>query len=156
MRKRLQKDISYHDEYTKFLADVINKVYAEQMPQHQLEPCKGKVQYIPHHGVYHPKKRTLRVVFDCGADFKGVSLNSQLLQGQNLTISLVGVLLQFRQDPVAIMADIQAMFHQVMVAEEHVYFLWWPEGKLDCNLVEYRITVHLFGAVSSPSCTCCS
>ena len=80
LRRRLQKDASYHDEYTKFLTDVINKGYAEQVPQHQLEPCKGKVWYIPHHGVYHPKKKTLRVVFDCGAEFKGVSLNSQLLQ----------------------------------------------------------------------------
>lgn len=31
-------------------------------------------------------------------------------------------------------------------------FLWWPEG--DLYLAECRMTVHLFGAVSSRSCAC--
>ena len=55
------------------------------------------------------------------------------------------------------MADIKAMFHQVKVAKEHVdflHFVWWPQGKLEQGLIEYRMTVHLFGAVSSHSCTC--
>lgn len=68
--------------------------------------------------VYYPRKHNLRVVFDCGAEYKGVSLNGQLLQGPNLTSSLVGVLMRFRQDCVALMADIKAMFHQVKVAKE--------------------------------------
>lgn len=37
LRKTFQKDASFHDEYTNFLADVIRKGYAEQVPQHQLE-----------------------------------------------------------------------------------------------------------------------
>ncbi len=68
----------------------------------------GKIWYIPHHGVVHPKKATLRVVFDCGATFRDTSLNKQLLQGPNLTNSLFGVLLRFRQETIALMADIQA------------------------------------------------
>lgn len=55
------------------------------------------------------------------------------------------------------MADIQDMFHQVKVAQDNqdfLRFLWWPEGDLNQELVEYRMTVHLFGAVSSPSCAC--
>ena len=31
-------------------------------------------------------------------------------------------------------------------------FLWWPKGDFTKKLEEYRMTVHLFGAVSSPSC----
>lgn len=55
----------------------------------------------------------------------------------------------------ALLADIKAMFHQVQVTEEHVDFLrWWPEGNLEQDLKEYRMTVDLFGAVSSPSCIC--
>ncbi len=87
--------------------------YAEKVPFHQIKLDEGKVWYIPHHGVYHPKKGTLRVVFDCGAAFKGTSLNDQLLQGPNLTSSLLGVLVRFRQEPIAFMADVKAMFHQV-------------------------------------------
>lgn len=33
-------------------------------------------------------------------------------------------------------------------------FLWWPDGDLGQQLSTYRMTVHLFGAVSSPSCAC--
>ncbi|XP_078284303.1 uncharacterized protein LOC144609366 [Rhinoraja longicauda] len=53
------------------------------------------------------------------------------------------------------MADIKAMFYQVKVSEKQVdylRFLWWPDGNAQQDLVEYRMEVHLFGAVSSPSC----
>lgn len=132
-----------------------DKGYAESVPTEKLDCCTGRVWYISHHGVHHPKKRTLRVVFDCGATFMGTSLNEQLLQGPNLTSTLVGVLLRFRQEAVAVMGDIQSMFHQVKVPEEDrdfLRFLWWPEGDLTKEVSEFRMTVHLFGAVSSPSC----
>lgn len=77
---------------------------------------------------YHPKKGTLRVVFDCGAEFRGKSLNSQLLQGPHLTSSLLGVVTRFRQEPVALMADVQAMFHQVKVAQKDRDFLQFFGG----------------------------
>lgn len=109
------------------------------------------------HSVYHPRKGKLPVVFDCGADYKGVLLNTLLLQGPNLTSALLGVLMRFRQEEVAIMGDVKAMFHQVKVSEENkVYlrFLWWPQGNLEQNLEEHRMTTHLFGAVSLPSVAC--
>ncbi|XP_042586291.1 uncharacterized protein LOC122138292 [Cyprinus carpio] len=134
---------------------MINKGYAEQLPTQQLKGDSGKVWYIPHHGVRHPRKRNLRVVFDCGAAFKGTSLNQVLLQGPNFTSTLLGVLLRFRQESVAVMGDIQAMFHQVRVAEEDrdfLRFLWWQNGVFTKEVSVFRMTVHLFGAVSSPSC----
>ena len=59
-----------------------------------------------------PKKPDkVRVVFDCAAKYHGTSLNENVLQGTNF---LIGVLLRFRQEPVAV-ADVEAMFHQVLV-----------------------------------------
>ncbi len=52
------------------------------------------------------------------------------------------------------MSDIQAMFHQVKVMEsdtDFLRFLWWPQGNVDNTPEEFRMTVHLFDAVSSPS-----
>lgn len=146
-----------HKEYSSYLNKVNDKGYAEQVPQEQLQCGSGKVCYIPHHSVYHPRKGSLRVVFDCGATYKGISLNSQFLQGPNLTSSLLGVLTRFRQEPVAVMGDIRAMFHQVKVVGQDrnlLRFLWWPEGDLSKELQDYRMTSHLFGAVSPPSCDC--
>nr|XP_055074289.1 uncharacterized protein LOC129453915 [Misgurnus anguillicaudatus] len=53
------------------------------------------------------------------------------------------------------MTDIKGMFHQVRVAEENINylrFLWWPDGDITKELAEHRMLVHIFGAVSSPSC----
>ena len=72
---------------------------------------------MPHHGVYHPRKKKPRVVFDCAATFGGTSLNKELLQGPDLTNTLLGVLLRFRQGPIAFMTGIEGMFHQVRVAK---------------------------------------
>ena len=76
------------------------------------------------------------------------------MQGPDLTNSLVGVLTRFREDPVGFMGDVEAMFHQVSVLPsqyDYLRFLWWPDGNLEGELQEYRMVVHLFGAVSSPS-----
>lgn len=66
----------FHTEYKAFLKEMIDNGYAEMIPVDQLTRNDGELWYIPHHGVYHSRKGTLRVVFDC---FKGTSLNEQLL-----------------------------------------------------------------------------
>lgn len=63
---------------TNFLSDILSEGYAEHVPEHQVEQSICKVWYIPHHGVYHPKKQTLCVVFDCGAEFRGKSQSRPL------------------------------------------------------------------------------
>jgi len=106
--------------------------------------------------VYHSKKKKIRVVFDCSASFQGVSLNGQLLQGPDLTSTLISVLTGFRMGSVALMADIESMFYQVKVPVEDsdlLRFLWWSNGDLSKYLEEFRMVVHLFGASSSPSCS---
>ena len=78
-----------------------------------------------------------------------------LLKGPGLTNSLLGVLTRFRQEHVAVIVDIEAMFHQVKVPDtdrSFLRFLWWPNGDLSCALKEYQMSLHLFGAVSSPAC----
>ncbi|KAK7938715.1 hypothetical protein WMY93_002041 [Mugilogobius chulae] len=155
LKRRLLKDHTFRSDYVTFMSGMIAKGYAERVPSEHLTRRDGRVWYIPHHGVYHPQKKNLRVVFDCGATFQGTSLNSQLLQGPDLTSSLVGVLTRFRKEPVVLMADVEAMFLQVQVPAEDrdlLRFLWWPEGDCDQELVEYRMVAHLFGATSSPSC----
>ncbi|XP_024116907.1 uncharacterized protein LOC112138581, partial [Oryzias melastigma] len=155
LKKKLQRDPVFYTDYTAFMNDMFTKGYAERVPEEDLKRADGKVWYIPHHGVYHPVKKKLRVVFDCGASFQGTSLNTQLLQGPDLTSSLIGLVTRFRKEPVVMMADIESMFHQVKVPPEDadlLRFLWWPNGDLNSQLSDHRMTVHVFGATSSPSC----
>ena len=58
---------------------IIAKGYAEEVPREEVSINNGHVWYIPHHGVYYPKKpRKIRVVFDCSADYQRKSLNKYL------------------------------------------------------------------------------
>lgn len=61
------------------MEETINKGYAELAPA----TSEGETDwYLPHHGIYHPRKPDyLRVIFDCLAKFRGVSLNGILLSG---------------------------------------------------------------------------
>ena len=105
--------------------------------------------------MYHPTKGKLRVVYDCAAIYKGRCLNDELIQGPDLTNSLLGVLIRFRKEPIALMADVEGMFSQVRIPREdrdYQRFLWWPDGDTDQPLAEYRMKVHIFGATSSPAC----
>lgn len=135
--------------------DMVKKGYAEKIPKDEVRQ-DGRIWYLPHHGVFHPQKPDkIRVVFDCSAEYKGEALNKHLLQGPDLTNKLVGVLARFRREPVALMADIESMFLQVHVTEhcrDLLRFLWWEDGDLNKEPTRYRMTVHLFGAGSSPGC----
>jgi hypothetical protein len=155
LKRKLEKDPTQHDKYKDFMNDLLRNGYARRVYDHHLGPLDTH-WYLPHHAVFHPQKPgKIRVVFDCSANYRGTSLNDQLLQGPDLTNSLVGVITRFRQDTVAFMADVEAMFHQVRVRPtdcDALRFLWWPDGNLASPPEEYQMTVHLFGAASSPSC----
>ncbi|XP_044172422.1 uncharacterized protein LOC122956801 [Acropora millepora] len=157
LKTRLENDMKYRRDYVAFMQDIIQKGFAERVPHEQRPDDDGKSWYIPHHGVYHPQKPDkIRIVFDCSATFMGHSLNKYLLQGPDLTNSLVGVLCRFRKELIAFMCNLEAMFHQFKVKEEdrnYLRFYWWENGDTTKSPVQYRMTVHLFGAASSPGCS---
>lgn len=143
LKKRLKNNERYKEQYKAFMKDMIKKGDAEPA-----SPVTGQqtTWYIPHHGVFHPKKpEKLRVVFDCSAKFRGVSLNDTLLTGPDLINSLLGVLCRFRKEAVAIICDIEKMFHQFYVSPElrnYLRFLWWEDGDLEAEPQEYQMAVH--------------
>jgi hypothetical protein len=68
---------------------------------------------------FERKPDQIREVFDSSAIFEGVSLNSLLMSGPDLTNKLVGVLMRFRKNAVAITSDVEQMFYQFRVTENH-------------------------------------
>eukprot|EP00057_Strongylocentrotus_purpuratus_P005721 XP_003731624.1 PREDICTED: uncharacterized protein LOC100894126 [Strongylocentrotus purpuratus] len=152
--RRLSQSDGLLQKYTDGMADLLKKGYAEEV--NELDSKKECEWYLPHHPVFHPQKPgKVRIVFDCASAWKGLSLNDVVNQGPDLTNKLIGVLLRFRTAPVALMADIEAMFHQVRVPapdRDVLRFLWWPTGDLKEDPCVYRMCVHLFGGTWSPSC----
>ena len=123
----------------------------QKVPEHCLNVQDGKINYVPHTGIYHSKNPgQIRVVFDCSARYDGVSLIDYLLQGPNQINSLLGILCRFRQERVAFLTDIKGMFHQLCF--RMLRFLWWRDGNSNNKVVEYQMKLHLFGAASSPGC----
>ena len=129
---------------------------AEEVPVDRLKVQDGIVNYVPHTGVYNPNKPgQIRVVFDCSAQFNGVSFNDYLLQGPDFMNDLLGILCRFRKESVVFMTHIKSIFHHFVVAEEDrdlLRFLWWLDGDPPKDVIDYRMKVHLFGASSSPGC----
>ena len=154
LKRKFDKNLSFREEYTNFMNEMIVKGYAERVDQPTTATGK-QVWYIPHFGVFHKTKNKLRVVFDCAARYEGVSLNDTLLKGPDYINSLIGILCRFRKYPVAFCCDIEKMFYSFHVHSEdrdYLRFLWWEGGDTKQPLTTYRMTAHLFGAISSPAC----
>lgn len=56
LKRKFLSNEQFYEEYTKYLYEMISKGYAEKVLSQQLDRGSGKVWYIPHHGVYHPKE----------------------------------------------------------------------------------------------------
>ena len=153
LKRKLDRDASYKQEYTSFMNEMIANEFCEVVPPDGISSTPS--WYIPHHGVFHRVKRKLRVVYDCSAKYMGASLNQCLLTGPDLINSLLGILLRFRKEPVAFQCDITKMFLQFYVPpyqRDYLRFLWWDQGDTTRPPTHYRMTRHLFGAVSSMGC----
>lgn len=140
------------EHYIKFMQKMLDSDQAELAPSLD----KGKEHwYLPTFGVYHPKKpNQIRVVFDSSAECDGTSLNDVLLSGPDLNNTLLGVLLRFRKEPVALTADVEQMFYCFVVREEdrdYLRYLWYEDNDISKNVTEYRMKVHVFGNSPSPS-----
>ena len=84
---------------------------------------------FPTTGYIMPKNLTNNVWFlDCSARYEGKSLNDCLLQGPDLTNSMLGVLCRFRQEKVAFLCDVDEKFFQFRVNEEHRDYIYVSSG----------------------------
>ena len=154
LKRKLTRDKNLHSKYTDTINTYVEKNYAKPVTSEELVD-QNIVWYLPHHPVYHPHKPDkLRIIFDCAAKHEGTSLNSVLMSGPDMMKSIVGVLIRFRKESVALTGDIEAMFHQVRVHpkdRDAFRFLWCPNGNLEKDPVPYQMQVHIFGATSSPA-----
>lgn len=136
----------------RFMEELFVSGHAEEAPP----LCENDERwYLPIFGVCHPQKPDqIRVVFDSSAQHEGVSLNSALLTGPDMTNNLVGILVRFREEPVGVMADVQQMFYSFTVREDHrdfLRFLWFRDNDLNREIIECRMKVHVFGNSPSPA-----
>ena len=150
LKARLQRDDSLKTAYSQTIDTYLKNGCARQVPSNDINE-DPLTWYLPH----HPRKPgKIRVVFDCAAKCVRLSLNHALMQGPDLVNNLLSVLVRFRQDSIALVADIEGMFHQIRVKPSHLNalrFLWWPSGNLNKTPQVFQMMVYIFGETSSPA-----
>ena len=154
MQRKISRNYQFKNDYMNFMTELMSNRYATEST---VAAENGKCWYLPHHGVYNPSKPgKIRVVFGLSAEFQGTSINKLLLPGPDLTNQIVGVLPRSREELVAVTGDIEAMYHQVKIPVEQRSFLgffWWKNSNPQNEVVDHEMTAHVFGGISSPSCS---
>ncbi|XP_064482768.1 uncharacterized protein LOC135395520 [Ornithodoros turicata] len=157
--KRLRRNYSHLLDYDGAMRKYLEQGHAEVVTDS--EPTSSEhVYYMPHQAVIRESSTTtkLRVVFDASAHAPNTApLNAYLEKGPKLNTELIPLLLRFRTERIALVADIAQAFLQVVVGEEDrdaLRFLWYKEtpteeGPLPAPEV-WRMTRVPFGATSSP------
>ena len=96
------------------------------------------------------------MVSDCSAEFRGKSINRELISGPDITNHIIGIMTRFREEKIAFMADIEAMYHQVLVPDGQqtfLKFLWWSTDDINDEVQDFMMCAHVFGGTSSESCS---
>ena len=152
--KKFRKDPELYKMYKSNIEDYLNKGYARILSTNEASNTTKRTWYLPHHGVIHPNKPgKVRICFDAASKFKGKSLNDYLITGPDLLNNLVGILIRFRENPIAIVADIEAMYHQINLVEsdtDSVRFLWKENLHDETPPITLKMLVHSFGEKDSP------
>ncbi|XP_054726309.1 uncharacterized protein LOC129236117 [Anastrepha obliqua] len=150
--KKMQRDPNLAEVLQQKIDDYIQKGYARRMTP--VDSAVERYWYLPVFAVINPNKPgKVRLVWDAAAKVDGISLNTMLLKGPDLTTPLLSVLFKFRQKRIAMSADIAEMFHQVQVREQDqnfMRFLWYEQNANEPTT--FVMTVMTFGATCSPSC----
>ena len=124
------------------------------------------VHYLPHHPVIKESSSTtkLRVVYEGNAKLhtSQKSLNECLYQGPNMIANLIGILLRFRMNVVALVADIQKAYLQLQlkpVDRDVTRFLWVKDvhrAVSNDNIQVMRFCRVIWGIISSGFLLACT
>ena len=102
--KRLAKNAQHADVYQKQIEDMIIRGVERKLSQKELQDYKGPIHYVSHHEVLKPdsKSTPVRIVFNSSPHYMGHTLNDYWAKEPHLLNNLLGVLIRFRENNVAL------------------------------------------------------
>ena len=115
-----------------------------------------QIHYLPHHCFVREDKPTtkLRILYNALARENGPGSIDSLHTGPPLTPDILDILIGFRVQPIAVVANIEKVFLMTVVKEEDrdvLRFLWVGDvNSAEPKIVENRFARVVFGATSSP------
>ena len=127
LERHLQQRPDVGEKYCQVMKANEAKGYIRKLEPGEID--NGPSWYLPHFPVVREDKETtkVRIVYDSAARYGGISLNDAMLPGPKLQQDVFDVLLRFRSNLVALVADLTEMFSQVTMAKQdrrYHRFLW--------------------------------
>ena len=155
---RLRKNPAILEQYDEVIREQIESGVVVVVEDDYDQPVAlGKVHYIPHRGVIRQTSETtkLRIVYDASCKVNSeVSLNDCLEPGPNLSPLLFDILLRFRLQKVALIADIEKAFLNISInptQRDLLRFLWVKDSNAEnLDIIIMRFTRLVFGLTCSP------
>ena len=104
---------AYKDKMT----EMEDMSFSRKLSEQEINDYKRPVHYISHHAVLRSESTStpVRIVFNSSATYQGHKLNDYWQKGPDLLNGLFGVILRFRENKVALTADISKMYHRVLI-----------------------------------------
>ncbi|GFT05035.1 uncharacterized protein TNCV_530911 [Trichonephila clavipes] len=158
LRSRFKNDSSLFEDYKLVVNNYLSEKIIERVPFEE-ENLKHNNVYLPHRAVIRTDKTTskLRIVFDTSSHAKSqLSLKDCLHTGLNFIPNLFFLLIKFRVNPIAFVANIKMAFLMIEIDEserDFTRFFWDENPGIDLEnkrLDIFRMTRVLFGVKSSP------
>lgn len=151
LEEKFKRNPSYAEQYQKFIEEYIRLGHMRQV-QHNKN--NTDFFYLPHHAVLKPESSStkLRVVFDASAKTRGShSLNEWMLAGPRLQDDLATILLRWRFHKYVISADIEKMYRQILINQEHCRYqrIFWRSHPNE-ELKEFELTTVTYGTTAAP------
>lgn len=147
--KKIEANPEYGRQYEDFMQEYIDLGHCSRVDSPSDD---GPHYYIPHFAVENPDSTTtkLRVVFDCSCKTdNGVCLNDLLMVGPTIQKDLIGHLLYFRSQPIALTGDLTKMYRNIDIdpRDRHFQLILWPKND---EIVTYRLNTVTYGTASAP------
>ena len=147
--RRLDKDLQHQIMYQKQMDEMISRGVTTKVSPEEVKAYDGPIHYISHHEVVNPDSQStpFRIVFNSSASFKGHILNDYWAKGPDLINNLLGILMRFRENKVAVTGDISKMYHSVSIStlDQHTHRFLWRDMELDRDPDVYMMKKVSFG-----------
>ena len=153
--RRLLKNPEQAAAYNSKMVEMKEMNFSRKLSDEEIQDYKGPVHYISHHAVLRPDNTStpVRIVFNSYSTYQGHRLNDYWMKGPDLLNGLFGVILRFRENKVAITADISKMYHRVLIPleDQHVHRFLWRDLEIDRPPDTYVMNVLTFGDKPAPA-----
>ncbi|XP_055711438.1 uncharacterized protein LOC129806693 [Phlebotomus papatasi] len=155
MERRFTRKPVLQQGYKQFMDEYLALDHMELVQPDELEKPNNMKYVLPHQAVIRPTSETtkLRVVFDASAATRPnkPSLNEVLAVGPPLQDDLLVLLQRFRTHQVALSADVEKMYRQVLVSEADRDFqrVFWRQAPTE-KVQTYRLKTVTYGTSCAP------